>query len=72
MERREEERDEVLGWEEADTWGETWGRNLEEELEQRADDMETGRMKIRMREAAAFIARTTAELEAEGSVLENG
>jgi hypothetical protein len=40
MERREEDRDEVLGWTETETRNEMWGWNiLEEEPEHRAGDI---------------------------------
>jgi lipoprotein NlpI len=61
MERAEEERDEMWGW-----------NILEEEPNRRAGDVERERMVDRLREAEDFIAGVAAEIEAAGAVRENG
>ncbi|KAI5794747.1 hypothetical protein FPQ18DRAFT_387762 [Pyronema domesticum] len=61
MERAEEERDELWGW-----------NVLDKDPEDRDTEMERERMNNRMREAEAFIAGVVAEAEAAGVLMENG
>jgi 23S rRNA A1618 N6-methylase RlmF len=61
MERAEEERDEMWGW-----------NVLEEEPEARPRDVDRDRMENRLRAANEFIAGVIAEIEAAGASRENG
>jgi hypothetical protein len=62
MERAEEERDEMWGWNVLEA----------EEPEARQRDVERDRMENRLRAADAFIAGVVAEVEAAGALIENG
>lgn len=61
MEQTEEERDEVWGW-----------NVLEEEPDQRAENVDREKMAKRMSEVARFIAGVVTKVEATGAARENG